>query len=41
MCRDRRSPYPTDDTEGCLNSGYLDCAVIGEGEITFNEFIGS
>lgn len=33
-------PYPSDDTDGCLNSGYLDCAVIGEGEITFNEFIG-
>lgn len=32
-------PYPTDDPEGCLNSGHLDCAVIGEGEITFNEFI--
>lgn len=33
-------PYPTDDTEGCLSSGYLDCAVLGEGETTFNEFIG-
>ncbi len=32
-------PYATDDPRGSLSSGYLDCAVIGEGEITFNEFI--
>lgn len=32
-------PYATDDPEGSLSSGYLDCAVIGEGELTFNEFI--
>lgn len=32
-------PYPTDDPEGSLSSGYLDCTVIGEGEATFNDFI--
>jgi anaerobic magnesium-protoporphyrin IX monomethyl ester cyclase len=34
-------PYATDDPAGSLSSGYLDCAVLGEGEITFNEFIQS
>jgi len=32
-------PYPTDDPEGSLNSGFVDCTVIGEGEITFTELI--
>jgi anaerobic magnesium-protoporphyrin IX monomethyl ester cyclase len=33
-------PYPTDDAEDSLSSGYLDCIVIGEGEITFNNLVG-
>lgn len=33
-------PYPTDDPDGSLSSGYLNCIVIGEGEATFNDFIG-
>lgn len=33
-------PYPTDDPQGALAGGCLDCAVIGEGEVTFNELAG-
>jgi anaerobic magnesium-protoporphyrin IX monomethyl ester cyclase len=32
-------PYPTDDSKDALSSGYLDCVVVGEGEVTFNNFI--
>ena len=32
-------PYPTDSPEDCLKSGYTDCVVIGEGELTLNELV--
>lgn len=32
-------PYPTDDPAGSLQSGYVDCTVCGEGEITFSEIV--
>lgn len=32
-------PYPTDDPADALNKGYVDCVVIGEGEITFGELV--
>jgi radical SAM superfamily enzyme YgiQ (UPF0313 family) len=32
-------PYPTDDPEDSLKSGFVDCTVIGEGEETFTELI--
>jgi radical SAM superfamily enzyme YgiQ (UPF0313 family) len=34
-------PYPTDDPEDSLRSGFVDCTVIGEGEETFTDLIGS
>ncbi len=34
-------PYPTDDPADALASGYVDCTVIGEGELTLNEFVGN
>jgi radical SAM superfamily enzyme YgiQ (UPF0313 family) len=33
-------PYATDDPDDALASGLLDCVVLGEGEVTFNELIG-
>jgi len=33
-------PYPTDDPEEPLQGGMVDCAVIGEGEVTFTELVG-
>ena len=32
-------PYPTDDPEEPLRSGKVDCAVLGEGEVTFRAVI--
>ncbi len=32
-------PYPTDDPEGSLKSGYADCVVVGEGETTFGGLV--
>jgi anaerobic magnesium-protoporphyrin IX monomethyl ester cyclase len=33
-------PYPTDDPADALGSGLVDCAVVGEGELTLNELVG-
>ena len=32
-------PYPTDDPADALQSGMVDCVVIGEGEVTFNQLL--
>jgi anaerobic magnesium-protoporphyrin IX monomethyl ester cyclase len=32
-------PYPTDDPAEALRSRCLDCAVVGEGEVTFNDLL--
>lgn len=32
-------PYPTDDPADALESGYADCVVVGEGEMTLNELV--
>lgn len=32
-------PYPSDDPADALRSGHVDCVVVGEGEVTFNEFL--
>ena len=32
-------PYPTDDPADALRSGTVDCVVIGEGEVTFNQLL--
>lgn len=32
-------PYPTDDPGDALKNGFVDCAVIGEGEVTFIELL--
>ena len=32
-------PYASDDPDDALRSGYVDCVVLGEGEVTFNEII--
>ncbi len=32
-------PYPTDDPSDALHSGYVDCIVVGEGEITLNDLV--
>lgn len=32
-------PYATDDPDDALKSGFTDCVVIGEGEITLNEIV--
>jgi radical SAM superfamily enzyme YgiQ (UPF0313 family) len=33
-------PCATDEPEFVLRSGFVDCVVIGEGELTFNELVG-
>jgi anaerobic magnesium-protoporphyrin IX monomethyl ester cyclase len=32
-------PYPTDDPADALRSGTVDCVVVGEGEVTFNQLL--
>lgn len=32
-------PYPTDDPADALRSGFVDCVVIGEGELTLNAIV--
>src|ERR1017187_1493532 len=32
-------PYATDDPEGALRSGFVDCVVTGEGEVTMNQLV--
>ena len=34
-------PYPTDDPEGVLRGGDVDCVVIGEGELTTTDLVRS